>query len=79
MTALSEVADDVSDRTEAVTADAVRSTALLDAAFLVARTAEPRFEQAARRMGQPLLDRGFRVSVTGPWPCYSFVSSRPSS
>jgi hypothetical protein len=79
MTALSDAADDVSDRTEAQTAGALRSTALLDAAFLVARTAEPRFEQAARRMGQPLIDRGFRVSVTGPWPCYSFVSSGPSS
>ena len=76
MTALSEVADDVSDRTEALTAGALGSTALLDAAFLVARTAEPRFEQAARRMAQPLADRGFRVSVTGPWPCYSFVSAR---
>jgi hypothetical protein len=76
MTALSDVADDVSDRTEALTAGAVGSTALLDAAFLVARTAEPRFEQAARRMAQPLADRGFRVSVTGPWPCYSFVSAQ---
>jgi hypothetical protein len=76
MTALSDVADDVSDRTEALTAGAVGSTALLDAAFLVARTAEPRFEQAARRLAQPLADRGFRVSVTGPWPCYSFVSAQ---
>lgn len=76
MTALSEVADDVNDRTEALTAGALGSTALLDAAFLVARAAEPRFEQAARRMAQPLADRGFRVSVTGPWPCYSFVSAR---
>jgi hypothetical protein len=78
-TALSDVADDVSDRTEALTAGALGSTALLDAAFLVARTAEPRFEQAARRAAQPLADRGFRVSVTGPWPCYSFVSARRSS
>jgi len=77
-TALSDVADEVSDRTEALTAGALGSTALLDAAFLVARAAEPRFEQAARRMAQPLADRGFRVSVTGPWPCYSFVAPRPS-
>jgi hypothetical protein len=76
MAALSDVADDVNDRTEALTAGALSSAALLDAAFLVARAAEPRFEQAARRMAQPLADRGFRVSVTGPWPCYSFVSTR---
>lgn len=76
MTALSDVADDVSDRTEALAAGALGSSALLDAAFLVARTAEPRFEQAARRTAQPLADRGFRVSVTGPWPCYSFVAAR---
>jgi hypothetical protein len=79
MTELSEAADEVNDRTDAQTAGGLRSTALLDAAFLVARAEEPRFEQAARRMGQPLTARGFRVSVTGPWPCYSFVSSRPSS
>jgi len=66
----------VNDRTEAVTASALGSSALLDAAFLVARAAEPRFEQAARRLAQPLADRGLRVSVTGPWPCYSFVSVR---
>jgi hypothetical protein len=76
MTALSDAADDVSDRTDGGTSGALASSALLDAAFLVARTAEPRFEQAARRMAQPLAERGFRVSVTGPWPCYSFVSSR---
>jgi hypothetical protein len=77
MTALSDAADDISDRTEARAIGALTSAALLDAAFLVARTAEPQFEQAARRMAQPLAERGFRVSVTGPWPCYSFVSSRP--
>jgi Gas vesicle synthesis protein GvpL/GvpF len=77
LTALSDVADEVSDRTEALTSGALGTAALLDAAFLVARAAEPRFEQAARRMAQPLADRGFRVSVTGPWPCYSFVASRP--
>jgi hypothetical protein len=79
MTELSDAADDVSDRTEALTAGAPGSAALLDAAFLVVRTAERRFEQVARRVAQPLTDRGFRVSVTGPWPCYSFVASRPSS
>jgi hypothetical protein len=76
LAALSDVADEVSDRTEALTAGALGTAALLDAAFLVARTAEPEFEQAARRMAQPLADRGFRVSVTGPWPCYSFVAPR---
>jgi hypothetical protein len=78
-TALSDVADEVSDRTEALTASALGSSALLDAACLVGRREEPRFEQAARRMAQPLADRGFRVSVTGPWPCYSFVESASRS
>jgi hypothetical protein len=77
LSTLSDVADEVSDRTEALTASALGTAALLESAFLIARTAEPQFEKAARRMAQPLADRGFRVSVTGPWPCYSFVSSRP--
>jgi hypothetical protein len=79
MSALADAADDVNDRTEARTAGALGSAALLDAAFLVMRTSERQFEQVARRMAQPLIDRGFRVSVTGPWPCYSFVASESSS
>jgi hypothetical protein len=77
MDALSGVADDVRDRTEARAtgaASAVASAALLDVAYLVARTEEAEFERTARHAARPLTERGLRVSVTGPWPCYSFVS-----
>jgi Gas vesicle synthesis protein GvpL/GvpF len=74
--ALTDVADEVSTHTDA---PGIGSTAVLDAAFLVARSDEAAFEREARRFAQPLTERGFRVSVTGPWPCYSFVAGRPPS
>jgi hypothetical protein len=46
---------------------------LLDAAFLVKRTDARRFRSAlsseARRLGR----EGYGVSLTGPWPPYSFL------
>jgi hypothetical protein len=46
---------------------------LLDAAFLVARTGARRFRTAlsneARRLGR----EGYGVTLTGPWPPYSFL------
>jgi hypothetical protein len=47
---------------------------LLDAAYLVPRRSERRFRAQVRAKSQPLLARGCRVTVTGPWPAYSFVS-----
>jgi hypothetical protein len=47
---------------------------LLDASYLVPRRAERRFRAQVRIKSQPLLARGCRVTVTGPWPAYSFVS-----
>ncbi len=47
---------------------------LLDASYLVPRQAERRFRAQVRIKSQPLLARGCRVTVTGPWPAYSFVS-----
>jgi hypothetical protein len=57
-------------------AEAARGTVpvLLDAAYLVPRGAEKRFRAQVRIKAQPLLARGCRVTVTGPWPAYSFVS-----
>jgi len=56
--------------------DATRGTVpvLLDAAYLVPRRSEKRFRAQVRIKAQPLLARGCRVTVTGPWPAYSFVS-----
>jgi hypothetical protein len=47
---------------------------LLDAAYLVPRRSERQFRAQVRAKSQPLLARGCRVTVTGPWPAYSFVS-----
>ncbi len=50
---------------------------LLDAAYLVSRDGESRFRSQLRAKARPLLARGCRVTVTGPWPPYSFVSPAP--
>jgi hypothetical protein len=47
---------------------------LLDAAYLVPRRSEERFRAQVRLKSRPLLAIGCRVTVTGPWPAYSFVS-----
>ena len=46
---------------------------LLDAAFLVARTRSARFEKAATGAARDLERHGYRVTVSGPWPPYSFI------
>jgi hypothetical protein len=46
---------------------------LLDAAFLVARTARARFTQAARREVAACSRAGATMTLTGPWPAYNFV------
>ncbi len=50
---------------------------LLDAAYLVSRDGESRFRSQLRAKARPLLARGCRVTVTCPWPPYSFVSPAP--
>jgi hypothetical protein len=50
---------------------------LLDASYLVSRDGESRFRSQLRAKARPLLARGCRVTVTGPWPPYSFVSPAP--
>jgi hypothetical protein len=46
---------------------------LLDAAFLVPRTRAAQFRAAAGRAARALASDGYRVSVSGPWPPYSFI------
>ena len=47
---------------------------LLDAAFLIERRRMPSFRRTLARVAQPLLDAGCKVSLTGPWPAYSFAA-----
>ncbi len=46
---------------------------LLDAAFLVRRRRSGRFRQTVARRARELASEGYRVSLTGPWPPYSFM------
>jgi hypothetical protein len=46
---------------------------LLDAALLVPAGRLGRFRSALRRGAAGLAARGYRLSLTGPWPAYSFV------
>lgn len=65
------IADDVRFRGEL---EAVGAAAMLDAAFLVPAGIEARFKREARRLAATLTEQGYGVTVTGPWPCYSFVA-----
>jgi hypothetical protein len=69
-TTLRDVTRDVRYRDDA----GVGAPLLLDAACLVARDHESRFRTHVRAKARPLLARGCRVTVTGPWPPYSFVA-----
>ena len=46
---------------------------LLDAAFLVPGRRAARFRAAARRAAAECADAGAELTLTGPWPAYSFV------
>ena len=52
--------------------EAQGATLLLDAAFLVARSRAASFRRSAAREAKTL-PRGYTVTLTGPWPPYSFV------
>jgi hypothetical protein len=47
---------------------------LLDAAFLVPRSRERSFRLAVKRQAAALQPSGYSVSMTGPWPPYTFVT-----
>lgn len=46
---------------------------LLDAAFLVKAASSSRFRGLAARESKALAPNGYRLTLTGPWPPYSFV------
>ena len=46
---------------------------VLDAALLVPRSGSTKLKNAAARQARALLPEGYAVSLTGPWPPYSFM------
>ena len=46
---------------------------MLDAAFLVAVRTSARFRASVAREARALERHGYRVTLTGPWPPYTFV------
>jgi hypothetical protein len=69
--ALARVADDARRRTSAQ--DGLGTRLLLDAAFLVPERRRARFRTAVTRAAARLGERGYDVTLTGPWPPYNFV------
>jgi len=77
------VVTDVYDRVSRQAADAKRRPAselpvqggplLLDAAFLVSHARSKQFAATLARETKTLEAQGYRMTVTGPWPPYSFV------
>ena len=49
------------------------SPPILDAAFLVPVTQRARFRTAAKRLAARCAGAGAEMTLTGPWPAYSFV------
>ena len=47
---------------------------LLDAAFLLPREKSKGFQAAVRAEAKKLADRDYQLTLTGPWPAYTFVS-----
>lgn len=48
---------------------------LLDAAFLVPIRRRARFRALAERAAENVMERGGRLTLTGPWPAYNFVAA----
>jgi hypothetical protein len=73
------------DRLAAASRDAKRRAAselpaqtgplLLDAAFLVPRSHASRFRKSAAREAKMLARQGYDLTLTGPWPPYTFVQA----
>lgn len=49
---------------------------LLDAVFLVERDEQKEFKSAVSSKAKELVKDGFAVTLTGPWPAYSFIGAR---
>ncbi|HEY8077293.1 MAG TPA: GvpL/GvpF family gas vesicle protein [Labilithrix sp.] len=50
---------------------------LLDAAFLVPREKTKTFKSEVAKTAKGLAQNGYHVTLTGPWPAYSFVGGSP--
>jgi hypothetical protein len=78
-----DVVADLYDDLQAHATDATRRLAgelpvkgdplLLDAAFLVPRTRSARFRATVARHARTLGSHGYAVTLSGPWPAYSFM------
>jgi hypothetical protein len=78
-----ETVTDLFDELSGLADDSVKRTAsdlpvkggplLLDAAFLVRRTRAARFRAVAGRAARNLAAKGYRVTMSGPWPPYTFM------
>lgn len=55
------------------TAELDGTRVVLDAALLVPTRRLPRFKRAVRHRAAALAARGYRMTLTGPWPAYNFV------
>jgi hypothetical protein len=69
---LARMSDDA--RRRPTSATELQARLLLDGAFLVPRRSAARFRAAVGRDAERLRGRGHDVSLTGPWPAYSFVT-----
>lgn len=69
---LSEIAADRRRRDEGPSGVA---PPLLDAAFLVSVRRRARFRAAAARAARQVSRQGARLTLTGPWPAYNFVTA----
>jgi hypothetical protein len=54
-------------------AQSTKATMLLDAAFLVPRSGTTSFRALAAAQAKALAAKGYVVTLTGPWPPYTFV------
>jgi hypothetical protein len=49
---------------------------LLDAVFLVPRPSVRKIKATVAASAERLVEEGFDVTLTGPWPAYSFIGGR---
>ncbi len=49
---------------------------MLDAVFLVPRTSVKKLKSTVAATAERLARQGFHVTLTGPWPAYSFIGGR---
>jgi hypothetical protein len=76
--------DDLFERLEKIARRSVRRAApnrelagrvLLDAVFLVPEKSTKKLKAEVAKAGNALAGEGFHVTLTGPWPAYSFIGA----